>query len=196
MQSGPLSVLEQLLQHVPGSMRGLIYFLVIAVIVALALAWVLVPFAAMAATVRLKRMKNGIDAMGTTLDAIAAKLDSTNKALQEMRAMEATLVQDPLPMAAKGRLDRIATLIDGVAAKLDLTNRELQETRKLQAAQAQESLQFGAKGRLDRMVSRLDAIGTTLIALNKELQDTGALQATQPLEPLRNEPSNKIAPPR
>jgi division protein CdvB (Snf7/Vps24/ESCRT-III family) len=196
MQSGPLSALEQLLQHVPGSMRGLIYFLVTAVVVALALAWVLVPFAVMAATARLKRMKSGIDAMGTTLDAIAAKLDSTNKALQEMRAMEATLVQDPLPMAAKGRLDRIATLIDAVAAKLDLTNRELLESRKLQAVQAQESLQFGAKGRLDRMVSRLDAIGSTLIALNKELQDAGALQATQPLEPLRTEVGNKVTPPR
>lgn len=196
MKSDPISLMEQYLQHLPGGIRIVIYVVLIAVIVLVAVAWLWVPFAVIITTGRFKRMMNGLGAVEATLEGIAGKLDATNRLLQEARALQATWVQDPLPMAAKGRLDRIATLIDGVAAKLDIANKELQETRKLQATQAQDSQQLGSKGRLDRMVNRLDAIGATLIALNKELQETGTGQAVQDPEPLRSDTSNNVAPPR
>lgn len=196
MQGDPISVIEQYLQQLPGVIRGPAYLFIIAIVLVVVAVWLVVPFAALAAAVRLKRTVSRLDAIGATAEELAAKLDAMNKILQDTRALQVTWVQDPLPMAAKARLDRIATLIDGIGAKLDLTNRELQETRKLRAAQTQEPPQLGANGRFDRMVNRLDAIGATLHALNRELQETGTLQTAPTQESNAVDPANKIAPAR
>jgi len=196
MQSDPISVIEQYLQQLPAGLRGPAHLIIIAIVIVVAATWLLIPFAAFVATMRLKRTVNRLDSIGATAVELAAKLDALNKVLQDTRALQATWFQDPLPMAAKARLDRITALIDGIGAKLDLTNKELQDARKLRAAQTHEPLQVGATGRFDRMVNRLDAIGATLHALNRELQETGTLQTTPVQESRAADTNDKIAPPR